>query len=150
MSKKFFAGIGSRSTPLEIQDLMTRASKKLAEEGWILRSGGAKGADKAFERGAIQKESFASKDAEPWAFEEAKQHMPTDREGFEAWTPHVRGLIARNMMQILGRGALEPVTFVLCWAPSTIYTDSSAGGTGWAIRCALAHKIRVHNMFIPI
>lgn len=146
---RYFAGIGSRSTPDDIQQLMTKVSAKLTGLGWILRSGGARGADRAFERGAVRKEVFKATDAKPWAFTEAKLHMPTDREGFDSWSPYVQGLMARNMMQILGPDGDKPVQFVICWAPSTVYTDSSAGGTGWAIRCAIAHGIRVHNWFVP-
>lgn len=48
---KTYTGIGSRETPYEIQDLMKRIAFKLAENGWLLRSGGAEGADTAFENG---------------------------------------------------------------------------------------------------
>lgn len=142
---KYYAGIGSRATPPEILTLMTGLSAKLSGLGFILRSGGAKGADKAFEQKAAQKEIFKSNDAQPWAFEEVQKYIPTDRSGFNTWTPYVQGLLARNMMQILGRDGDKPVKFVLCWTPSLVYTDSSSGGTGYAIRCALAHDISVYN-----
>lgn len=48
---KYYAGIGSRQTPDEIQDIMQRLAYKLASQGWTLRSGGADGADMAFYRG---------------------------------------------------------------------------------------------------
>lgn len=48
---KFYTGVGSRETPPETIDLMIRVARKLAAQGWTLRSGGAQGADKAFEEG---------------------------------------------------------------------------------------------------
>jgi len=48
---KYYTGIGSRSTPAHIQQLISKISFKLAEEGYTLRSGAAYGADKAFEIG---------------------------------------------------------------------------------------------------
>lgn len=48
---KYYTGIGSRSTPAHIQELMNKIGFKLAELGYTLRSGAAEGADKAFEIG---------------------------------------------------------------------------------------------------
>lgn len=47
-----YAGVGSRETPHEILALMTDVAKILGQHGWTLRSGGARGADTAFEDGA--------------------------------------------------------------------------------------------------
>ncbi len=48
---KYYAGIGSRKTPPEMMSLMTDLAARLEEQGWILRSGGAIGADSAFQLG---------------------------------------------------------------------------------------------------
>lgn len=50
---KYYAGIGSRNTPADILDLMTHLARRLDSRGYTLRSGGADGADAAFERGAM-------------------------------------------------------------------------------------------------
>ena len=47
----YYAGIGARKTPNHVLKYMELQGKLLAEKGYILRSGGAKGADSAFERG---------------------------------------------------------------------------------------------------
>ena len=47
----YYTGIGSRETPNEILDRMTRLGSWFSELDWVLRSGGAEGADRAFERG---------------------------------------------------------------------------------------------------
>lgn len=44
-----YAGIGSRETPMEVLELMTKASAWLGTKGYTLQSGGAIGADMAFE-----------------------------------------------------------------------------------------------------
>jgi len=49
----YYAGIGARATPPGMLDLMSRIANKLEGMGYILRSGGAAGADTAFERGVI-------------------------------------------------------------------------------------------------
>ena len=48
---KYYTGVGSRETPTVILDLMREVGEMLAARGWTLRSGGAKGADQAFELG---------------------------------------------------------------------------------------------------
>ena len=50
----YYAGVGSRETPLHICELMTQIAKKLSSLGWVCRSGGAEGADLAFMRGGCK------------------------------------------------------------------------------------------------
>ena len=47
----WYAGIGSRKAPKEAIDRMAELAEELAGKGYTLRSGGAGGADKAFEKG---------------------------------------------------------------------------------------------------
>ncbi len=58
---KIYTGIGSRQTPADVLALMTRIAQTLDAEGYILRSGGAVGADTAFAQGATRREIFL-----PW------------------------------------------------------------------------------------
>jgi hypothetical protein len=46
-----YTGIGARRTPSDVLDLMHSLAMRLSG-GWVLRSGGADGADRAFEEGA--------------------------------------------------------------------------------------------------
>ena len=48
---KYYAGIGSRETPKEICNKMTEIASLLEKQDFVLRSGGAQGADHAFEIG---------------------------------------------------------------------------------------------------
>lgn len=45
-----YAGIGSRRTPAPILHIFTGLASRLAQRGYVLRSGHAPGADQAFER----------------------------------------------------------------------------------------------------
>lgn len=145
--KRFYAGIGSRNTPLGIQSLMMQIAEKLSEQGYVLRSGGADGADRAFESKAGDKEIFYPNDAKPWAIKEVQKYLPTDRSNFNKWKPYVQNTVARNMMQILGEDRNAPVGFVVFWAPSEQYQDSSAGGTGYGVRCAIDYQIPIYNLY---
>lgn len=51
---KWYTGVGSRETPDNILKLMEDVGFALASQGWTLRSGGALGADQAFERGMFR------------------------------------------------------------------------------------------------
>ena len=43
-----YAGIGSRRTPDDVLRLMSRLAAQLYQRSWVLRTGGADGADDAF------------------------------------------------------------------------------------------------------
>lgn len=48
---KYYTGVGSRSTPQDIMELVTQVATKLEALGYSLRSGAADGADTGFENG---------------------------------------------------------------------------------------------------
>lgn len=135
----FYAGIGSRETPQPILDMMTAIAQRKRSDGCILRSGGAKGADKAFEAGAgSQKEIFRPKDATEAAFELSAKYHP-------AWhrcSPWAKALHARNAHIILGRLLVTPVDIVICWTDG----GKGGGGTGQGIRIANAYGIEVRDL----
>ena len=137
-----YAGIGSRRTPPDIQPLITQTAARLANAGWTLRSGGAIGADQAFEKGANgTKEIYSPDDATPGAVEHATKFHPA----WQKCSTTARLLHARNSMIILGPNLDSPVDLVICWTPSA----QVVGGTGQALRIALAMGIRVCNLAIP-
>jgi hypothetical protein len=122
----------------------------LAERGYILRSGGAEGADAAFEKGAGKaKEIFL-----PWrAFNQndSQLYEPSQRatELAERYHPAwlslseaVRKLMARNTHQILGQDCNTPVDFVVCYTKA----GTGKGGTGQALRIAEDYQIPVIDL----
>ncbi len=154
---KFYSGIGSRETPPIIQGHMIAYAHALEELGYVLRSGGAEGADAAFETGVTSPQN--KRIYLPWAGFNGKQgivcgRIPSLRD--IAFTYHptwgqlseaVRKLMTRNSAIVLGYPPEpEPSQFVLCWTPE----GKGGGGTGQALRIARGrHKIPVFDLAIP-
>jgi len=146
---KYYTGIGSRKTPTEILNMMTRIAMKLEKEGYILRSGGAEGADKAFERGVkntSSKNIYYANDATPEAMLLASTYHPA----WDRCSDYAKKLHGRNCFQILGRDLKAPSKFVICWTPDgcTNHKDRTiqTGGTGTAISIADYHQVEVFNL----
>lgn len=146
-----YTGIGSRRTPEKVLKTMTAIAQFLANHNFILRSGGAAGADTAFEIGCDlangKKEIYL-----PWkgfngnnshlynitedAYNLAKKYHP-------AWNKLSQGarkLQARNCYQVLGESLNSPTDFIICYSEGT-------GGTEQALRIARDLNIEVINMF---
>lgn len=163
-----YTGIGSRKTPDDILDLMTRIAVVMDARGWTLRSGAADRADEAFDRCVQRAEIYL-----PWPhFEqnEKRRHpLPADSPEFivrpqptpmaeeiaarfhPMWHKVKRGgqkLHARNVHQILGMDCKSPSAMVVCWTPdgSTGITTPETGGTGQALRIALHHGVPIFNL----
>ena len=159
MQNKYYAGIGSRSTPKEVLDQMTDLASQLEKMGWWLRSGGAQGADLAFQRGVqenaqiwvpwpsfaadlqcayIEHQWFCPSSDDMEAFSSVDQFHPAPDKLSNA----ARLLMARNYRQIVGQG--EPnSSFVICWTENGL----KKGGTAQAIKIAESLKIPVYNLF---
>jgi hypothetical protein len=143
----YYTGVGSRETPLPIQAIMQAIARKLAVYNFTLRSGGADGADKAFESGAgINKQIFLAKHATPEAMDIAAKFHP-------AWnkcSAYARKLHGRNAFQVLGPNLSEPSQFLMCWTPDKCtkheYRTIKTGGTGTAISIADAYGVPVENL----
>ncbi|MBU1213444.1 MAG: NADAR family protein [Alphaproteobacteria bacterium] len=140
---KPYAGIGSRETPDDVLTEMEGIATHLEKMGYTLRSGGAQGADSAFERGVTSlKEIFLPNEEIPlWCFEEIKKYVV--RGNFDSFRPYVKNLLARNMLQIEGVDRKTPSLFVVCWTADGL----ASGGTGYAIRAAQAKGIPVYNLY---
>ncbi len=156
---KYYAGIGSRETPNDVCLHMTAISKRLASLGYTCNSGGADGADAAFERGAvINRQIFL-----PWdGFNKrnisslVKLHgegsylvPPFNPELVRKYHPKPNSLsdagwkfMSRNSYQVLGKDLNTPVEFVLCWTKD----GKASGGTGQAMRIAKDKNIPIFNL----
>lgn len=156
----YYAGIGSRKTPEDICRKMFTAGRAMAGLGFILRSGGAAGADESFEQGVesfceansvstdvlreiyLPWRGFRKNQSPLWGSDKsarllAKQYHPR----WDIVSCAGRDFHARNCYQILGRDLATPSTFVLCWTPEGAVT----GGTGQALRIAQDHGIPILN-----
>ncbi len=139
---KFYTGVGSRSTPSHIMKIMTQMAEKLATDGWTLRSGGALGADTAFELGADNvkgpKEIYRPNQVNKRALDMAAAIHP-------AWhkcSHFAKQLHARNCFQVLGINLDAPSSFLVCWTLGS----ADIGGTRTAIVLARNHNIEVINL----
>lgn len=154
--KKIYAGIGSRKTPVEILESMTKVASQLEVRDWVLRSGGADGADLAFEAGVSNPEnkviylpwrSFNKRqDWEGCVWNYTDEHARIAAEHHPKWSfmrHGVKKLHTRNVAQVLGDDCSTPADAVVCWTPD----GSDSGGTGQAIRIAWAYDIPVFNLY---
>ena len=109
---RYYAGIGSRETPEDVGAVMKSIADSLGKKGYILRSGGANGADTFFERGACVSEHTADIWL-PWPrfngrtskLFPTEKHFTVGEKIHPVWerlVPAVRKLVARNMAQVLG------------------------------------------------
>ena len=130
---------------------------KVFDGYYILRSGGAPGADIAFEKDVKNKNIFL-----PWrGFNDNSSTLfnihPKAFEIAEKTLPHwqylkdpVRKLMARNVHQVLGIGLDTPSEFLICWTQDGATCEENVtkhtGGTGMAIRIASQNKIPVYNL----
>lgn len=154
----YYTGIGSRETPKETLRQIGGLAARLAQKGYILRSGRAAGADLTFEKGA----SIGKGGAEiylPWAtFQEGSgYYLPTLFEA-EDWAWEIaekfhprwkylklgaKMLHARNTHQIFGPTPDSDITeFVICWTKD----GKDTGGTAQALRIARELEIPIYNL----
>lgn len=158
---KYFTGVGSQKTPGTMQATMRSIGRSLVANGYMLRSGHADGADKAFEAsvGLTQKEIYL-----PWvgfngarigsmghivlsdlpepiqahAYQIAEEYHPN----WGACSDGAKKLLTRDVLEVLGSTLDNPSQFVVCWTPN----GSGSGGTGQAIRIANGYSIPVFDL----
>lgn len=164
-----YAGIGSQFVHDQHFDTMIELGCKLASQGWLLRSGAAKGCDSAFEQGAergrgkmeIYRPEIKGYDRNKGyidasrlpSFDKAMGMASGLHPQWEFLSPYVRKLMARNCMQVLGRGLDDPVKMVISWARAPVLNDKGMvincdGGTGMAVRLAASHDIPVYSLAV--
>jgi len=147
---KFYAGIGSRETPLDIKDKIKIVVEYLNSLDYTMRSGGAPGADTFFEEYSLKKEIYL-----PWRNfngNDSPLYRPTKDALNMAMKYHpnwyrlsigARKLMARNCQQVLGQDLNLPIKFVVCWTKD----GGETGGTGQALRIANDLSIPIYNLF---
>lgn len=166
---RFYTGIGSRETPKEIRERFTVLAGILAAQGWTLRSGGAPGADTAFEEGAPENmrriylpwSGFSDRvhGQKGWVdpsravpkhiYQQAVDLASRLHPGWHNLKPAVKKLMTRNVFQVLGDDLNAPSPFLWCWAPLPVFKQDRIvdvnGGTGQAVRLAAQRGVRVYN-----
>lgn len=154
---KYYTGIGSRETPPGVKPMIEEVSFFLSKMGFVLRSGGAPGADSMFEE-------YCEGDKEiylPWkGFNKNQSDLFLDsmdqnlvlkaREIANTYHPKwgvlseaEKKLMTRNTFQIMGKDLKTHVSFVVCWTRG----GTINGGTGQAMRIAKYLKIPIFNLY---
>ena len=157
-----YAGIGSRETPQEVLDVMPEVAKYLESLGYTLRSGGAAGADAAFEKGVTSKKEIflgnvktgerelkIAEEIHPaWnvMLDSTRKKAIAKGNNPERSAAFVANLMARNTNQIFGANLDTPVDFVIFYAKETTDPLRPAGGTGQAVEMARRKGIPTINM----
>lgn len=165
---KIYAGIGSRETPANILAVMTQAAAALERAGYLLRSGGAPGADRAFQTGVtdpahhaifLPGRSLYGMRTGPGIYDattlpgwkSALESVPAFHPNPGALSPFATNLMARNAMQVFGPEVNSPADFVMAWAPGGYENTPPPlgfreGGTGQALRMARHYNIPIRNL----
>jgi hypothetical protein len=146
---RLYAGIGARKTPARQLGFMRRVGEALARAGWGLRSGGARGADRAFEAGCDvaygAKQIYFADECTEAAFDLSAQYHPN----WDACSEDTKLLHGRNAMILLGEDLLHPIERLFCWTP----WGKVMGGTGQSLRICAQHPllrdVSVCNLAIP-
>lgn len=153
----YYTGIGSRETPKDVLKKFTELGTFLAEKEYVLRSGGANGADASFELGCDlgqgKKDIFL-----PWrkfndnqsilyyVSEEAIKLASENHPAWEKVSIGARKLMGRNCYQVLGYSLNKPSEFVVGY--TKVVDGKRWGGTSLAMNLADLYKIPVFNFFL--
>lgn len=150
---KIISIIGHRDSPPEILETIEKIAGFFAQKGWILRTGGAIGADEAGRQGFIK----AGKESNiqlylPWQgynnlrgtlfspanWAEAAEHHPV----WDKLSTNIKCLHARNMSIMLSEDNKTPSDLVVA------YTDGGkeVGGSATGLSCARKYKIKTFNL----
>lgn len=152
MCAMYYAGVGSRETPQDILNTMYKIGKYLASKGYTLRSGGAIGADTAFENGCDsvrgEKEIFYANNKKGTLLTQdvlikAEQIASSVHPAWDRCNEYVRKLHTRNVTQVMGTDLLHPVDFLVCCTKN----GKKIGGTSTAISVAEMNDIPIFNLY---
>lgn len=164
---KYFTGVGSRNTPYGVMDIIYSLSWKLKNKGYLLRSGGANGADTSFEEAFLENyhTNFTKNIYIPWdgfnsRYEEfgytVARKLSNHGEALRiaesvhpAWDRCSSGaklLHARNVYQVLGHNLDDPSKFLICWAEED-KNGNIKGGTQTAWKLAEVFGVPRFNLY---
>lgn len=171
-----YAGVGSRATPPDVLAGMSDVAQILGDAGVALSTGGAHGADRAFEAGALRTDVPVTvhtpwpgyngyrpgRDPEsdidvvhPRAADavRGRSFLHLARKHHPAWDRCRRGaraLFLRNVSILAGalddEGTVLPVRAVIAWNPNGSTHEREAGGTGHTLGVAAELDIPAVNL----
>jgi hypothetical protein len=142
-NKSYYVGIGVRSTPADIQSLMTQMAEALAAAGVILRSGHTPGAMMAFEAGVsdsslqdiyLPYEGYGDpvtddghhKVINQGDIEEAKRIAAKSHPRWDSYSDLQKTFLIRNAFIVLGSDLRTPAEFMICYSEDTALGDETS------------------------
>lgn len=168
----YYTGVGSRTITEDEKALLIAIGFKLAKKGYILRSGGAKGSDSAFQTGVLSYcatlplDDFTSRAYiyTPWvgflnglpSIDLIKYKVPVFTEKHKQLVTEIHPapgsltlstlkLHMRNLNQVMGDNLDSPSKFLICCSdPSN--DGLVSGGTRTAVVYAKMNNIPVYNL----
>lgn len=162
---KIYTGIGSRDVTEEEFSMMTHLAVTLGDVGFTLRSGGAKGADTAFELGCAESVGGLAEIYIPWKgfgkkilnpnskrfvpsesrFEDAKKYLLENEiiPWFERMSQGAQKLHARDYYQCVGMGV---VSDFMIYCAEDDKNGVPKGGTRTAILLARSLGVPTYNI----
>lgn len=165
---KFFTGIGSRETPKWVGLVLSKFTNYMTSRGYVLRSGGAPGADTFCESGVtntlikdsndfkeiyIPWKGFNGSDSNLYTLEDSEEVIAIAENNHPAYKylkPQVKKLMNRNVYQVLGKDLNTPSEFVICYTndgcKSHTTRTNKTGGTGLAISVASKNNVPIINL----
>ena len=152
VAAKIYTGIGSRDCPEYLGSLMTKTAQFLYNRGYILRSGGAAGADTFHELGfPNNKETYVPRIGFRGCTHGIVPNLPDFIPLAKIGCKHfnkikdkmARDLHTRNVCQLIGNDIKNPILsdFVLCYTHNGEYV----GGTATAMNLADHFQIPMFN-----
>lgn len=163
--QKFYTGVGSRATPEDILIEMRSIAETMSDKCYALRSGGAIGADSAFETGCRSSDNDFREIFIPWngfntRYESLFNIIPDNGLNIDQaikiaksvhpfWDnldPPARRLHTRNVFQVLGKDLRSHSMCVICWMKVSD-NPYSRSGTSTAISIAERNNIPVFNLY---
>ncbi len=167
---RYYTGVGSRNTPTEVIEVMKGMAGKLSKASYTLRSGGAEGADQAFEQGCLdtggkldiylpfnnfkgRTDSSHGCDPNGVAYMDATK-LPNyaqaqqilketlDPSHFSRLNGFALKAHTRNVYQVLGNDLNTPSEVLYCWTKD----GAEVGGTATAIKLAKRYGVPVVNL----
>lgn len=171
----YYTGIGSRACRKlpHVMKVLFDIAVALSKQGYTVRSGGADGADTAFEMGAKERLVRSPKQLYdiylPWpGFNNRSMTDTLNYHGnkpmvldsmardmakgihkhWDKLKPGAKQMHTRNIYQVLGGELIEPSDFLVCYA----VTDDEGipeGGTRTAWLLAKQYKVPCYNLYLP-
>lgn len=144
MTTRFYSGVGMREPEQVAELVISRIAKIASNDGFVLRSGKAKGVDRLFgSNHSGPKELITDKlDVMPEAYEIASRNHGA----WELCDERTRKIHALNVMIYLGPRLDAPVSFNLVWSTADI---ESPGGSALGMRVCREFDITTFNLRNP-